>query len=75
MTTTPELKHSSFKGVSYDPTRGIWRAHVRGGRRPWSKSFPGTPEGEVRAALAYDRRATEMFGEIAQLNFPATTKD
>jgi hypothetical protein len=60
MPTAPEPRRSKYKGVSYDPARGIWRAHVRGGRRPWSKSFPGTPEGELAAALAFNRRIAEL---------------
>ncbi len=58
---------SRFKGVSYCKDRHKWHARL---------SFKGIPvrlgyfDDEVEAARAYDRKAIELLGEFAWLNFP-----
>jgi hypothetical protein len=58
---------SRFKGVFYDKRLGKWfaRCGVRG-QVYWLGYF----DEEIEAARAYDRKALEVFGEFAHLNFP-----
>jgi hypothetical protein len=58
---------SRFKGVCREKKTGKWKAAVRSGPEP---VYLGTFDDEVEAARAYDRRAVEVFGEFARLNFP-----
>lgn len=67
---------SPYLGVSRKKkgSRIVWQATLRlpqdqGGRLLWLGEFPGTPEGEKEAALAYDRAVTER-GLERRLNFP-----
>jgi hypothetical protein len=58
---------SRFKGVTYCKRTDKWFA------RCWYKGgdhYLGSFDDEVEAARAYDRRAVEMLGEFARLNFP-----
>lgn len=56
---------SRFKGVR--PSLKKWRGLVRSN----GQIIPlGTFETEIEAALAYDRKARELFGEFARCNFP-----
>jgi len=58
---------SKFKGVLYDKRRHKWFARCRvDGQIYWLGYF----EDEAEAARAYDRKAVELFGEFARLNFP-----
>jgi hypothetical protein len=58
---------SRFRGVSYSKRYGKWRARI---------CFEGKCADlglfteEEEAARAYDRKAVELFGEFARLNFP-----
>ncbi|MEN6337259.1 MAG: AP2 domain-containing protein [Phycisphaerales bacterium] len=58
---------SRFKGVWFEKRVGKWRAtiHIKG-KSIWIGHFAT----EEEAARAYDRRAVELFGEFARLNFP-----
>jgi hypothetical protein len=58
---------SIYKGVSYDRKTHKWcaRCFYRGRRIPL-----GFFESDIEAARAYDRKAVELFGEFARLNFP-----
>jgi hypothetical protein len=58
---------SQYKGVSYDKEHKKWEAGItlRGKR-----IHIGLFESEIEAARAYDRKALELFGEFAYLNFP-----
>ncbi|MBN1505417.1 MAG: HNH endonuclease [Sedimentisphaerales bacterium] len=58
---------SRFRGVNYNKDSGKWRARItfEGGRL-----YLGEFAEEVEAARAYDRKAAELFGELARLNFP-----
>jgi hypothetical protein len=58
---------SRFRGVSYSRRYGKWRARI------WFEgkcTDLGLFTDEVEAARAYDRKAVELFGEFARLNFP-----
>jgi len=53
---------SRYKGVSWDRFRNKWRVTLRGGSL-------GRYDCETKAALIYDRNASKVFGEFANLNF------
>jgi hypothetical protein len=58
---------SRFRGVSYSRRYGKWRARI------WFEgkcTDLGLFTDEIKAARAYDRKAVELFGEFARLNFP-----
>lgn len=58
---------SQFKGVGYSKRNHKWSAElVAGGIKIWLGYFTD----EIEAARAYDRKAVELFGEFAYLNFP-----
>ena len=52
---------SRYKGVSWYPRGGKWRALA-------AKKFLGYFASEIDAARAYNAAASEMFGEFARLN-------
>ncbi len=58
---------SRFKGVCWDPNRELWKAQIR---KDGKGGFIGRFDDEIEAALAYDAKARELFGEHAWLNFP-----
>ena len=67
----PGLSHTSrFKGVYRNPRTGKWMATISINRRT---IYIGTFSDEVQAAHAYDRKARELFGAFAYLNFPGPT--
>lgn len=56
---------STFKGVYWDKARSKWGATIcKDGKR---KGI-GRYDSEVEAALAYNKKAIELFGEHARLN-------
>ncbi len=58
---------SRYKGVGYSKDRHKWYAQIKiMGKDIWL----GYHATEVEAARAYDRKAVELFGEFANLNFP-----
>ena len=58
---------SRFKGVGYHKMERKWYAKLRVGGIPiWLGYFVD----EIEAARVYDRKAVELFGEFACLNFP-----
>jgi len=59
---------SGFKGVCKRSKR--WDAYIRVGGIQIHLGCFDTPE---QAAHAYDRKAIEVFGEFARLNFPGNT--
>ncbi len=63
----PIVKSSRFKGVHLYKRTGKWRAGIRHCGRD---IHIGTFDDEIEAAKAYDRKARELFGEYAYLNFP-----
>jgi len=56
---------SKFKGVSYHKQNDRWRATITIDKRQISLGCYGC---EIDAALAYNRKAAELFGEFANLN-------
>ena len=65
-----KLKHgvtSQYKGVSIEPRTGKFAARITINQKT---KHLGNFETERQAAHAYDRKAKELFGEFAYLNFP-----
>lgn len=61
---------SAFKGVSRSEPG--WGAQIKShGQKLWL----GTYRDEVSAALVYDAKARELFGEFARTNFPPIDPD
>lgn len=58
---------SGYCGVTFYARTGRWRAQIRSEGTTVHLGYFATPED---AALAYDRRAREIFGEYAYQNFP-----
>jgi hypothetical protein len=62
----PQNFSSAYKGVGWHPCRRLWRVRIYDkGKRVEVGHF----RDEVEAALAYDRKALEVYGEFAHLNF------
>ena len=64
---------SNYRGVYWATRKEKWVAQIKvEGKNRHLGIFPGTPEGEVAAALAWDRAAFEVYGPdaIPSLNFP-----
>ncbi len=57
---------SKYKGVSWHKCSGKWSARVRRDRKFYNL---GDFENEIEAAMAYDKKAKELFGEFAYPNF------
>lgn len=61
----PRGGSSKYRGVFWDKSKARWKASIRlGARRFWLGSFST----ELEAAVAYNRRAKELFGDRARLN-------
>lgn len=58
---------SEYLGVSWSEATGKWRARIR---HNYDEIHLGVFESEEEAARAYDRKALELRGEFATLNFP-----
>lgn len=56
---------SSFKGVSWDKFRLKWKATIK---HEGNQVFLGRFLDEKEAAIAYNKAASEYFGEYARLN-------
>ncbi len=57
---------SKYKGVSWDRTTKKWRAKIMFN---YKNIHLGFFEDEIEAAKAYDKKAKELFGEFAYMNF------
>lgn len=67
----PNLHGSSpFKGVHWHAAMGKWQALIKQDGRVFRLGFF---DDQVDAALVYDDKAREVFGEYAYLNFPDST--
>ncbi len=62
----PSNNTSGYKGVSYHKARRKWQAKIRVNRKDLYLGLFIDPKD---AALAYDAKAKEVFGEFAWLNF------
>lgn len=58
---------SKYKGVSWNKLRKKWAAYIKKDNK---QLYLGLFENEIEAAKAYDKKAAELFGKFAQLNFP-----
>lgn len=58
---------SLYKGVSWQKADSKWKCYVCYNRK---QTHLGLFTDEVEAAKAYDKKALELFGEYAHLNFP-----
>lgn len=65
---TRPYKGKRYKGVTHRQRSGNWEAYIQhpSGRQLHLGKFST----EEEAARAYDRAATELFGEFARLNLP-----
>lgn len=60
-------RKSKYKGTCYQADRGKWAVYIRMNGK---SKFLGRFTDEISAAKAYDKKAKELFGEYAWLNFP-----
>ena len=58
---------SKYKGVSWSRSKKRWRVTIMKNRKAY---FLGLFDNPVDAATAYDKKALELSGEFAKLNFP-----
>jgi len=59
---------SKFKGVALSKNQKKWTARICiNGKKIWI----GRYRSEFEAAEAYDKKAVELFGEFANINFPS----
>jgi len=59
-------KTSKYKGVSWCEPRKAWLAQIQLNKK---KTMIGLYKTQEEAAKAYDKKALELFGEYANLNF------
>lgn len=58
---------SKYRGVAWHGASGKWLASLKHQRK---QHYLGVYETEEAAARAYDKKAKDLFGEFARLNFP-----
>lgn len=63
---------SKFIGVVWDVERNKWRADIK---LKGKRKFAGRFKTEKEAAIARDKKAIELYGKYARLNFPEMFKD
>lgn len=64
-TANPSKKHTSFKGVYYRPSKKAWIASIK---KNGKAHYLGYFKSEETAAIAYNNKARELFGDFALLN-------
>lgn len=62
----PSHNTSGYKGVTWDKQMKKWRVQIRHSE---TNSYIGLFKNIIDAANAYDKKAKEIFGEFARLNF------
>ena len=60
-------KTSMFKGVCWHNHNNKWQVRIKYDQRSYHLGYF---EDEIEAAKTYDKKAIELFGEFAYLNFP-----
>lgn len=60
---------SKFKGVSWKKKINKWQSQIEFNKKG---IYIGVFQSEIEAAKAYDKKALELFGEFAWLNFKQT---
>ena len=58
---------SKYKGVSFSKEKNRFRVFINYNKKQY---YIGVFKDEIEAAKAYDKKARELFGEFAYLNFP-----
>jgi hypothetical protein len=59
--------YSRYKGITWSKNHKKWHAHItKSGRSMYLGHF----DDQAEAAIAYDRKAEQLFGQFAYLNFP-----
>jgi len=58
---------SKYKGVSWCSSTNKWKVRVKKNRKEY---WVGRFDSETEAAKEYDKKAVELFGSFARLNFP-----
>jgi len=58
---------SQYKGVNWNKQHDKWQAYIKVHGK---QAYLGYFDDEIAAACAYDKAATERFGEFAHPNFP-----
>lgn len=61
----PYNKTSKYKGVSWAKDRNKWKSTIK---KDGKQILIGSFDSEIEAAIAYNSKATEMFGEFAFIN-------
>lgn len=59
--------YSGYKGVTWSKNHKKWHAHIT---KAGKGMYLGHFDDQLEAALAYDRKAEQLFREFAYLNFP-----
>ena len=67
-----QKKTSQYVGVSYDKNRRKWVSNITYNKKVYRL---GRFDDEKEAALAYDKKAIELYGEFCNLNFPEQQSD
>jgi len=61
-----KIGSSKFKGVVFNKSKNKWETNIQFN---YKRHYIGNYENEIEAAKAYDKKALELFGENANLNF------
>lgn len=65
-------KTSGYIGVSFKKRDNIWVAQIQFRNK---KIWIGQYDSEIEAALAYDKKAIDLYGDTAKTNFPLGNGD